>query len=244
MENIFIRGQISFQIDNHQVEFSDQNISVFGAAGLPWEGLDSNNHFGREVEVVIQLGDAATPEATIVTLKAKGRIHRETTADGASFGIRLIENASVMDQLSKLIQTQGYFPTEYARKYPRIPFDSHISMFPQRAVFMPSKSVPGLGGPISAEIANLSPNGLMVCTESPMAPALSPGSYVDFFLEPRGSFQHLIRVQGLICRAVDEIDPASGNTVHTFGIQFSRFEDVDKTAFLDLLKAILGCMKS
>jgi hypothetical protein len=166
------------------------------------------------------------------------------TVEGSFFSLRLIKNPAIFEKLSKLIHTHGYFPKEYTRKYPRIPFDVNIPVFPHRAVFVPSKSTPGLGAPVSAEIVNLSPSGMMVATENPLAQILSPGKQVDFFLEPRGPFQHLIRVQGLICRAANEVEPINGNTVQTFGIQFARLEDADKAAFLDLLKTILDRMKS
>jgi hypothetical protein len=51
-------------------------------------------------------------------------------------------------------------------------------------------------------------------------------------------------VQGLICRVGDELSQVNGNIIRYLGIKFTRFEEVDRAAFLELLKGILERIKT
>jgi hypothetical protein len=52
-----------------------------------------------------------------------------------------------------------------------------------------------------------------------------------------------IQVQGVIRRVLDEISPRSGNLIRYLGLEFVSIDEVNKQAFLDLLRDILKDLK-
>lgn len=237
---VFVKGHLAFSVDKQDLEFIHQNISVYGVAGLPWGPLNPRDHFGKEVAVSIRI---ASPES--LNIHTRAVIMRENTSVGEHMGIKLRLEDEPRSKLAGLIQRHGFYPTEYLRKYPRIPADATIQTFPLRALVTPEN--PEAGTPAEAvifDIANLSPNGILLYTENQTALSIVPGHRLNIMLDPRGWFPMSIRVQGLVCRVVDEPSPKSGNLIRYLGVKFTRVDDINRTAFLDLLKDILGRVKT
>lgn len=246
---VFVKGHLTFSVDGQDFEFIHRNLSVFGVAGLPWGPLNSRDHFGREVTVSLRV---TSPEP--LQLLTKARIMRESTTVGEHMGLKFYFDKGQEDARSKLqslIDRHGFYPTEYLRKYPRIPANAAIQTFPLRALAFVAP--PGSEGmpdaarqavPLILDIANLSPNGILLHTENQSALVIQPGDRLDITLDPRGWFPMPIRVQGLVCRVTDELNPTTGNLLRYLGIKFARVDDVNRTAFLDLLKDILDRMKT
>jgi hypothetical protein len=252
IEKVFVKGHLSFTIDGQDIEFLNQNISVKGVTGLSWGKLNPKIHFGRGVEVKLRLpvavaeGQVAPPNAApqVLTVTTPAHIMRESAVNGESMSLKFTMDQAGREKLSSLVQKSGHYPTEYIRKYPRIPSDSLIQTFPLRVVLITDSMDGTFQVPIIFDLDNLSPNGVLIHTENQAALQLVPGAYIDLILEPRGSFQHPIRVQGLICRVGDELSQVNGNIIRYLGIKFTRFEEVDRAAFLELLKGILERIKT
>jgi hypothetical protein len=233
---VFVKGHLTFTVDQQDLEFIHQNISVFGVAGLPWGGLNARDHFGRAITATIRI--AGTEPLSFWT---KAHIMREYTSVGEHMGLKFQLEATVKAKLAALIEKTGFYPTEYLRKYPRIPANNQIQTFPLRALAVTEGESDK--APLILDVGNLSPNGVLLHTENQQALAIQPGTRLNLMLEPRGWFPMPIRVQGLVCRIVDELNPQSGNLIRYLGIKFAKVDDVNRTAFLDLLKDILGRIK-
>jgi hypothetical protein len=235
---VFVKGHLTFCLDKQDLEFIHQNISVFGVTGLPWGPLNPRDHFGKEVMVSIRV---AGPEP--LSLLTRADIMREHTSVGEHMALKFRFEPDAKAKLAQVIQKHGYYPTEYLRKYPRIPSSPMIQTFPLRALaFVETDSGAG-GAPLIFDIANLSPNGILLTSENQSALTIQPGARLNLQLEPRGWFPMSIRVQGLVCRVSDEIGP-HGNLLRYLGIKFTKVDDVNRTAFLDLLKDILARIKN
>jgi hypothetical protein len=237
--NVFVKGHLSFTLDGHTLEFVHQNISLFGVTGLPWDPLDSRVHFGKEVQVQLRI-----PGEPALQLKAPAFLLRELTLYAEHLGLRFALDPEQKSRLAAEIEKRGFVPTEYVRKYPRIPANWRVATFPLRVQVDPAPR--DLGQelfPITLDVANLSPNGVLLTTENQMALSLAPNQRLNLVLEPRGWFPTSVKVEGLICRITDDLNPANGNLVRYVGIKFARVDDANKAAFLEMLKDILSQIK-
>lgn len=243
---VFIRGHLTFTLDGHTLEFIHQAVSAFGVTGLPWPPLDPLRHFGKAVTVSVRIPSQPQPFA----FSCPAHILREKTHYSEYMGLRFDLPADIKKQLDALIQKSGFYPTEYVRKYPRIPSDDHIQTFPLRAMGIPNpddlakhrKASTALD-PILFDVGNLSPNGVLISTENQSAIDLLPGDRIDLMLEPRGWFPSKVEMEGVICRINDEMVAKSGNLRRYFGIKFTRVDSANRQIFLDLLRDILERIK-
>lgn len=237
MNPIFTKGHLSFAIDGDTLEFPHENIAVSGATGLPWGKQNPADCFGKEIMASIRILSGEP-----FGLKAAARITREITLHAQHMGVTFYLDDEQRERLARHIKQHGYFPTEYIRKYPRIPSLPMIQSFPTRALIsLKDEGVEGF--PMSCDVENLSPNGVLICTENQAILNFVPGAKVDIVLEPRGWFPLPIKAQGMVCRTTDELSRLNGNLVRHLGIKFSRVDDVNRTAFVDLLRDILERFK-
>ncbi len=235
---VFVKGHLSFGLDGHSLEYIHQSISVFGVTGLPWKPLNPREHFGRTVSVSVRI-----PLHQPLSFKTSASILREQTLYSEGMGLRFLLDAELQGHLSAYIALHGFYPTEYVRKYPRIPSQVAIQTYPQRVLVVPA----GEGTdaqPMVFDVVNLSPNGVLLLTENQGSLSLLPGHRVHMTLEPRGWFPVPVRVQGLVCRVTDELNVSSNNLTRYLGVKFVRVDEPNKAAFLDLLKDILERMKT
>jgi hypothetical protein len=230
LEPVFVKADIHLTLEGRNLEFRGQNISVFGVTGLAWSSLSAQADFGKVARIVLRVTGGELP----LELQGSARIMREYTAVGEHMGLRFDFTPDQARQLADRIAVSGFYPTDHLRKYPRIPSAARIPTFPLRAM---CRSETGWSGIF--DIGNLSPNGLLVYTENQAATELAPGQRLELTLEPRGWFPVPIKVEGLICRVVDDINRVSGNLIRYFGVKFTRVDEVNRMAFLDLLKDIL-----
>lgn len=243
---VFIRGHLTFSIDGHTLEFIHQAVSTFGVTGLPWAPLDPLKHFGKAVTVQVRVPAQPQPLA----FSCPAHILREKTQYSEYMGLRFDIPAAIKTQLEALIKKGGFYPTEYVRKYPRIPSDDHIQTFPLRAMGIPNQDdmskhphTLNAADPILFDVGNLSPNGVLISTENQSAIDLLPGDRIDLMLEPRGWFPKKVEMEGVICRINDEMVANTGNLRRYFGVKFTRVDSTNRQIFLDLLRDILERMK-
>jgi len=238
---VFIKAHLSFQLGEHALEFVHQNISPSGVSGLPWAPLNPMVHFGKKVQVQVRV---ATAEPQTVNLTAT--IFKEQTQFNTSMGLRFEGQGPGIDLLKAQARKFGNMPTEYMRKYPRLPADPGVSTFPLLALV--NAPAVDLAKARNAEqiifnVANLSPNGILVVTENQLSLGYKPGERILITLDPRGWFPVSVRIAAMICRIQDEISPKNNNMVRSLGIKFLKVDDEHREAFLDLLRDILEKIK-
>ncbi len=233
---VFVKGHLRFALDEKSFEFVHQNISSHGVTGLQWGTLDKIASFGRTVIV-----DVRVPGKPPLQFQTKAHITREASAGATQMGLRFELDSSIRKQLDARILESGFQPTEYIRKYPRIPSSQVIQTFPLRALV---KSTEKPGEPqIVFDVVNLSPNGVLLVTENQSALAMQPGGRLEISLEPRGWFPMPVAAQGVVRRISDELNLANRNLIRMLGVQFTSLDDVNRAAFLELLKDILERLK-
>ena len=237
---LFVRGHLHFEVDNIQMEYVHQSISVFGVTGLPWAPLEPTSHFGKTVKASVKL---ATPEPFQFLCSAQ--ITRETTKNSESMGLHFSLSPATQAALEKQIQAFGFYPTEYIRKYPRIPAATRVDSFPLNVVLHAESSTSAVtpDGPLIFQVSNLSPSGVLIYSEDQRTSLLAPDARVRLSLEPRGWFPMPIRMTGIVCRTLEEKDPQSGNIRRYLGIKFLQISDSDRGIFKELIKDILLKLK-
>jgi len=240
-EPIFVKGDLSFTTPDGKslIEYTRKDLSLFGCTSLPWAPLNPKDHFGHTVKVQIKI---VPPGA--LHLEAQAILMHEQALNHDLMGLRFVLSREQRHLLSDQIKRFGYLPTDHVRKYPRIPSMSMIQTFPLRAIVKPAARPSGTEAiPIVFDVGNLSPNGILLTTENRIAIATQPGQRILISLEPRGPFSQTVETEGLICRATDSLNLENGNMVRMLGIKFIRVDELNRAAFLDLLKDILERMK-
>lgn len=236
---IFVKADLEFSVDQFTLEFTNRNISAYGAYALPWEPLNARKHFGRNVKLKIRIQQPIQTE-----IQCDATILWEQSVYGELMGLKFLMSDDSRRALSQTIREHGFYPTEYIRKYPRIPFSDKIPTFPMTVLGSPVEADPkSPKSPIVFSIRNLSLNGILLSTENPFALSIRPGHNLDMTIEPRGDFMVRIRVQGMVCRVLDESASGNGNLVRHFGVKFVRVDQENRTAFAELLKDILHRIK-
>lgn len=234
---IFIKGNIEFTVDDVTLSFTHKNISAFGISGLSWSTLSPQKYFGTVVLADVEL---SSPEPYFFATQAI--LLREQTPYAEYMGLKFTLTSEERNHVSGLIKNYGFYPTEYARKYPRIPYSAKIQTFPYQII---SQSVDKdmETPPLVFNIQNLSIGGVLVSCENPFGFSIQPGQRFILSFQPRGDFSVHISVQGMICRVMEDVDPVSGNIIRLFGIKFTKVDEENRVAFLELLKDILTRLK-
>src|SRR4051812_39615298 len=122
---VFVKGTIRFVLEKRRFEVLPQNISPYGVTGLPWGELSATEHFGHKVEVEVELavGDG-------LSFKCRGHVTREYTATSEAMGVKFELDPALTEKVGEYVRKYGYSPSEFLRKYPRIPSSSMIQPFP------------------------------------------------------------------------------------------------------------------
>ena len=250
---VFIRGHLSLTAPlsgdeppgtaAQILEYENINISVSGVTGLPWTPLSPDIHFGLKTAATIRVPGSQPGEATL-TIRTTARVTREQTQFARHMGLRFFLELAEARNLASLIARSGFFPTEYLRKYPRIPSLPMIQTFPLKAIDLPDDTNLLGASPVSFDVLNISPNGILLSSESPLALDRTLGTRMRLVIEPRGWFPIPIKIEGMVCRVSDDIAEATGNTVRSLGIKFTKIEAEHQVAFLDLIRDIVERVKT
>jgi hypothetical protein len=230
LQPVFIKGRLTLVCGKYRLEFTRKNVSIFGISGLPWGPLSAQEHFGKPVDLKVEI--ASLDHYGFTTT---GYIMREYTLYSEHMAIRLRLDPETQREVRARIQKHGFFPTDYIRKYPRIPSNPKIQSFPLNVI----AQIDGHADPIVFGLRDISPNGVLISTENQASLRLKPGDRIQIALDPRGWFPAQIRCQAMVCRVSDDLEPGSGNLTRYLGVRFTKIDDMNRAAFLDLMKDIL-----
>ncbi|MBI3557320.1 MAG: PilZ domain-containing protein [Deltaproteobacteria bacterium] len=226
---IFIRSNVRFTLFGHEYVFPAEGVSLFGISSLRSPNFDPTDMVGEQVRIEVDvLSKEPFAFATNAWLTA------EATVDNVYLGMKFNLGEKIRSKLVQAIQLEGYYPTNYIRKYPRIPAKDVIPTMPLRAI------VSTIDDELLAfDIANMSPNGILLHTENPKAAFLVPSVRVQAQVEPRGSTMAPFDFEGIVCRMMMDMNPVTRNIKRYLGIKFTRIPEEQKQNFLEILKAVL-----
>lgn len=226
---VFVKASLQFRHGLQEYTFLNQPVSVYGVAGLRWKAFDPTEHVGEEVSLTV---DVLSSER--YRFQTKATFTSEQTTDSVYLGMHFDLIPETRRKLEALIQREGFYPTSYLRKYPRIPSTEALADMPMRTIV----SDPD-GELISFDIANLSPSGILICTENPKAAYLNPGSRLSGQVEPRGRNYEDFEFEGLVCRVLQVRQNTSKNILRYLGIRFAHMRKEDKEKFLHVLRSVV-----
>lgn len=236
LPSIFIKARLVLLVDNQSIDYGIQDISVFGASGLSWGNLEPKKYFSRRVSCIIQV--AAAQE---LIFRPDAYLLREQTIQSQTMGLKFDWSPEDREILEHYIIKHGFYPTLYARKYPRIPAQIGIQTFPTRVLLtlIDLAGRPTIDQPLIFDVANLSPSGILISSENRSTLDIKPSQRVKITLEPRGWFPTHVQLQGTVARVSDDINFESDNLIRYLGIRFSNLDAANRVAFLELLRDIL-----
>lgn len=240
LEGVFVKGNLAITVNKEKLSFIHWDISVFGVTGLPWGNLYPSENFGHFVLTEITL---ETPEKLVI--KTPAQILREFTGQQSTMAIKFHLEPKEHLKLSNYIKSHGHPPSDYSRKYPRIPSTYVIQTFPLHAIAQLIKD--GYGSKtepsVIFNVENLSPNGILISTESSIASEIQTGQSLQITIDPRGWFPFQVHVRGVVCRIMEDVHNETKNISRRFGIKFVKLDEINQAAFLSLLNTILEELK-
>ena len=234
---IFIKGHLEFSVDGNHLAFLDKPISLNGVTGLPWSPLSPKKHFGTPTVVQVTL-----PQASGAKFQVSATLTREQTMAHQYMGLHFGLDPASRKALASVIEKHGFYPTDYIRKYPRIPSAHAIQTYPLRVLAGPTHD--SEMSPIVFDVRNISLGGLLLSTENPFALSILPGTLMELYLEPRGDFSIQVHMQATVRRIFDEKDAISGNLMRLMGLQFAKVDEDNRNGYLELMKDILLKLKT
>jgi hypothetical protein len=226
---IFVRSNFSFKLLGQEYSFTNQGVSLFGVSGLRWHNFAPIEHVGEQLTISV---DVLTRNRFQFT--APAMITAEVTTDATYLGLKFYLQDQDREKLHQAIKAEGYYPTNYMRKYPRIPAWRNIARMPLRTIVTTRD-----GELIVFDIANLSPGGILLHTENPNAAVYTPGANIHGQVEPRGGTFLPFQFDGMVCRLLLDQHPQSKNTNRFLGVRFLRLDPNQKENFLGILRAVL-----
>jgi hypothetical protein len=230
--NLFVRANVRFTYAGKPFDFPNHFISAYGISSIRWTVCDPRQIIGQktDIEVTMLVGDKRT-------FRIKGEFVAERSKDSVYLVVRFMPSSALKDEIDYAIRQYGTVPTTHVRKYPRIPALDMISTMPLNAIMTFNSEF------VVSRVANLSPNGILLCTDNPKLALIDPGQRMHCQLEPRGDFFAAIEFDGMVCRILEERDETTKNIMRYLGVRFTRFEEGQKQNFIALLQDILLRLK-
>ncbi len=230
--NVFAKANFSFLFAGKTHSYVNQFYSAYGLSGLHWNVCDPRSIVGQSTEVTLDMLTGLRRR-----MKLPGSFTAERSKGATYLGVRFNANADDAAALVSSISSAGTVPTTHLRKYPRIPASEFVATMPLNVIINYN------GDLITARVANISPNGILICTENPKAALMDLDNRVKMQLEPRGEFYLSINLEGMVCRILEDLNPASKNVLRYIGMRITRFDEGHREAFISLLQDILLRLK-
>ena len=238
-----ITGKISFAIEDQTYELESCEISEEGISYIPWRAINPDQHLGIKTQVTINFKDASAP-----ALCVEGQISREVDLSQDSMNIQLHWTQDKLKIFKDLEKRLGHPSEQKQRKLPRISGNDKLKYFPKN-IFLYKCSTDStefntLGTPITSEVRDINPHGALVTTENQTSFKLEVGEEVVILIEPRGSYNHPIRIHVQIVRIIDEFAKENGNRMRKLGMKFLKIHPLDLQHFKQLMTLIIEELQS
>lgn len=233
LQPIFIRSNLTFKVADREFNFLNHGVSVFGISGLRWPHSDPTGLVGQPTRVLV---DVLARER--FKFSAEALLTAEVTTDAFYLGAKFYLPEADRKRLARTISEEGFYPTNYIRKYPRIPAWTNISAMPVRTIVQTDSDEL-----VVFDVANMSPNGILLHSENAKAAEYMPGSRIRAQVEPRGEPYKPFSFDGQVCRIMLDKNPQSGNVARYLGIRMTRIDEDEKQNFLEILQSVLNKLK-
>lgn len=210
-------------------------------SSLPWSGMDPFRHAHRRVQAKVRVLGAEAVHFT-----ADAIIQPESTTTEENFSLKALISPEDHAALSQAIRQFGIEPQGTGRKYPRIPADRMIELFPVYVLGHLKGEAPK-GSPVAPlvfKLGNMSPQGMLLVSQASSLDHLFPGCELELQIEPRGDFKETIELVAEIRRVSEDVDPKTDAITRHFGVKYTQITDQNKAHYLQLLKLILGTLKA
>ncbi len=230
---MFVLGTVLFQLEKFSLSFDDQLISVYGVTGLPWPPLSPSQHYGKSVFVQVKI----TEPAPLMFLVA-AQLNREFTVQSQVLNLRFHFEDEMEKVFTEFTKKYGKAPEQYARKFPRIPAMNLIQTCPIDAL-MDLEGSKGQTERVTFGVENISPGGVSIMSEHPLALSLQIQQEISCVLDPRGLFPTQVRLRGVIRRITDDYNLAFDTTTRRLGVQFAGMKPEEQKIYATFLKEIL-----
>lgn len=239
-----IRGTMTVEIDGQTLEYPRVHVTTSGVSGLKWPPLVPAKHFGKPVVCKV---DISTPNQPC-RFEVAGTITREMTARTERMGVKFhFRKPEIRNTINSFIEKSGVLPTDYTRKFPRIPSRQFTEEFKLAAsVLATATAINPSPKRVSFQLGNLSPEGLLLSTRSDEARAIRPGDLVDIRIVNEGGILQFsdLRLRARISRITHELDPAAREEIWSLGVQFYRLEEHAKESYFKILETILKSLRA
>lgn len=234
-----INGKISFEIEDQTYELEGCEISEEGALFLPWKNLSPNQHLGLKTQVTLTIKDTET-----TNLVVEGQLQREADLSQDCLNIKFYWTPEKLNVYKDLEKKIGQEPKRRQRKLPRIEGNDKLKYFPKNVFLYKSSADAGefntLGGiPIISDLRDISPHGALVTTENQISFKIEIGEEVILVIEPRGAYNHQVRIRAQIVRTIDEFARENGNRIRKLGMKFLKIHPLDLQHFKQLMTLII-----
>lgn len=236
---MFITVNLSFQIGEQVYHFEHCDISEYGASELPWQNIDPETH---GIKINLQ---ASLTEAPQTTLKIEGQLLKEETIDQKNLTIKFLWTPEGLKEFRTLLKAYGHPPEPNFRSLPRLISSQSLKYFPKNIfLYKTAESTTGqtfntLGSPITTQVQDINPYGALVSTENQLSHRFAPHETVIAVIEPRGGYNHSIRIQSRIIRIVDDFADGSGNPIRKIAMKFIKVHPMDLRHFKNFMTLII-----
>ncbi|MBI3556310.1 MAG: PilZ domain-containing protein [Deltaproteobacteria bacterium] len=230
---MFVPANIEFTLNGKAYAFAKEGVSLFGTAGLITPDFSPIDLVGEVVAVTINV--LTFPPLRIST---PAQLTAQLTTEKEYIGLKFRLSDSDRERMNEAIRREGFYPTSYIRKYPRIPARESIPYVPIRAVVLtPGEEVTVF------DVANISPNGILLYSENFKSNLFPPGSDILIQVEPRGQMFEAFDVEGIVRRVVMDKNNKSGLITRYLGVRFTRILDEGEENFRAILHAVLTAIQ-
>ena len=237
---MLITANLSFPIDDQIYQYEGCEISEYGVSELPWNQLNPETHLGTKILISISL-----PAQINIALKVEGQILREANIDQDYMTIKFLWTPEKLREFKALLKSYGHPPEPNFRSLPRLLSSESLKYFPKNiSLYKTPDTSSGqtfntIGSPIITQVQDINPYGTLVSTENQLSASFSPYETVIAVIEPRGGYNHQIRIQSKIVRILDDFAADSGNPIRKLAVKFIKVHPMDLRHFKNFMTLII-----
>lgn len=224
----FIKADIQFPLGDKVYALKSVDLSISGIYGVSIPEIDPIKYVGDTIPIRVEVKCTIPFEMSL-----NATVAAVISTDASSLEFKYVLNDEAREKLRVVIQSEGFEPTRHIRKYPRIPANGNLPSMPAHAIVQLQQ------GLIVFDVANMSPNGILLSSESPRAAMIMPGATINVQVEARGNLFNTFEFKGTVRRLELYRHSKSLNIVYAIGVRFDSFPDGNKAEFLEVLKTVV-----
>lgn len=224
----FIKADVQFPLGDKVYALKGVDLSAGGIYGVSIPEIDPIKYVGDTIVIRAEVKCAVPFEMSF-----SATVAAVISTDSSFLEFKYVLDDEAHKKVSAIIAKEGFEPTRHTRKYPRIPANGKLPSMPAHAIVQTAQ------GLVVFNVANMSPNGILLSSESPRAAMIMPGNIIDVQVEARGNLFNSFEFRGMVRRLEIYRHPDSQNIVYAIGVRFDSFPENNKAEFLEVLKTVV-----